>query len=183
MLDELSAREALESGTQAVEVSKSFETQARAPFQAAARLAADADARVATNARTLLAYGVEVALQPLMAMRPTDPTLRVQVLRAVAGAGAEMRSRTDAWLRKQLVDKQEIGTPAASERSPKPAPRRACDAAFMALRRLHHPDDDAIERAVDDAAYDAAPNTRKDEILQRAAESGAWRPDPEDLKP
>ncbi|NUO51814.1 MAG: hypothetical protein HOV80_23425, partial [Polyangiaceae bacterium] len=167
------------------ELVREFQTQAHAPFRAAARLATAEDPRIATNARTLLAYGVETALRPMLRIETTDPVLRAQVVAAVGAAAADLRERTRAWLKTQMTDKSLVPVPEGMQfAQPPPIARRVCDHAFLAMRRLMHPDEDLLVRMVDERLFENLPDEKKDAIIADAVRTERWiRPRAEYLAP
>lgn len=149
--------------------------QARAPFEEAMALATDPDERTATFARMLLAYGIELALRPMMEATPDDPRFRVQLMKAVVSGEAHFRARAVAWLKNLLPDKTPIPVPDVPTEEPL-LPRRVCDHAFWAIRGLAHPDEDLLERLVDERLYDHLPDARKDAVIEASLQTQSWQP-------
>ncbi len=184
--DEKSTQRAVEgSSPSSPDLVEDLRAQAHAPFRAAARLAESDDVRIATHARTLLAYGVEVAIAPMTERRVVDPLLRSQMIGAVTAAAADLRQRAEAFLRSQMADRSLIPVPPALRYAePPPVPRRVCDHAFLTMRRLRHPDEEVIVRIVDERMFENLPAARKDAIIADALETDRWiRPREEYLPP
>lgn len=179
--DEAATRAALlDPGSSPLGLARQLAEQARAPFDEASLLAGEQDARVATYARVLLSYGVELALRSMMERVPgdgraTEARHRVQLLRAVVGGEAHLRERVVSWLEGLLVDDTLVPVPSFPTEEPLIA-RRIKDHAFWALRTLAHPDEDLLERLVDERLFDNLPISQRDAIVAEAAAKREWRP-------
>src|SRR5262249_47637719 len=120
-----------DASTRAIPLAHELLTQAEAPFETAAELATSQEARVATNARLLLAYGIELGIRPMMARSGLEPKFQTQVAKAVCGAELHFRKRVIAWLENQLVDRTLVPLPGFAVRTDEPdIPRRVCDHAY-----------------------------------------------------
>jgi hypothetical protein len=180
--DEAKVREALaDPASQPLSLARELAEQARSPFDEASVLAvADPDPRVATYARVVLSYGVELALRSMMERAPADggavdARARVQLLKAVVAGEAHLRERVVAWLLGLLSDETVVPVPALPTEEPL-VPRRVKDHAFWALRALAHPDEDMLERLVDERLFDHLPLAQKDALVAEAASKQAFRP-------
>lgn len=183
--DEESTKQAILGSSSAPDLVTELRDQAYAPFRAAARLSDSDDVRTATNARTLLAYGLEAALVPMTEKRVEDPLLRSQMFGAVTAAAGDLKKRVRAFLKSQMTDRALIPVPEAMQYAePPPIPRRVCDHAFLTMRRLLHHDEDVIVRMVDERLFENLPADKKDAIIADALRTERWiRPREEYLLP
>ncbi len=86
-----------------------------------------------------------------------------------------LRGQLGARLREALFDRGEVEEPPVlvpAERLP--PRRRVCDEAYLLLRSLFHPEEDAVGFIVERDGYLALPDDERDRMIQEALMKGRW---------
>jgi hypothetical protein len=148
------------------DLGEELERAARQPYLDAAALRSD-DV-VGDVARKLLVAAGPVGLRVLISR---DPTRHEADIGAVGAAEAALRARILKWLESKLADKSLVPRPVPDpfERSEvKPPPRRICDVAFLAMRRLVHFGEDEMEQGNDASFFLNLADWKKDAVIASA---------------
>jgi len=113
---------------------------------------------------------------------PASPTARAWVLTHMVESELHLRGQLAARLRQALFDRELVDEPpllvAAERTSPR---RRVCDEAYLSLRSLFHPEEDAVGFVVDRDGFLALPESEKDRLIEQALIRGAWNLSPFEL--
>lgn len=110
------------------------------------------------------------------------PTARAWLLGHLVEAELHLRGRLGARLREALFDRGEVEEPPVLVPAERRAPRRrVCDEAYILLRSLFHPEEDAVGFIVERDAYLALSDEERDRRIQEALIQGRWNLAPFDL--
>jgi hypothetical protein len=121
-------------------------------------------------------------LGALYAPPAQTPTARAWLLGNLVEAELHMRGQLGARLREALFDRDEVEEPPVlvpAERLP--PRRRVCDEAYLLLRSLFHPEEDAVGFIVERDGYLALSDDERDRMIQEALMRGRWNLSPFDL--
>jgi len=151
---------------------------ARAIPRLATSLWAKADPELSANALAFLSEIGDLAIVPVLeAPLRDDPQAAVQALNLLAEAELSLRQRVIERVDQLLDDKRPI--PPRPQIGPKPDepnhPRRVCDEAYVAMRRLVHFGESQYGSVVEVSFFYAAPEVSRDKAIAEARRSHDWR--------
>jgi len=110
------------------------------------------------------------------------PTARAWLLGHLVEAELHLRGQLGARLREALFDRGEVEEPPVfapvEQKSPR---RRVCDEAYLLLRSLFHPEEDAVGFIVERDGYLALGDDERDRLIQEALMKGRWNISPFEL--
>lgn|GEM_PF-6550651 len=153
--------------------------QATSPGRVAAALYAESEQ---LGRRLLSGLDFVGLLGTLYGSPPPSPTARAWVLRHMVESELHLRGQLAARLREALFDRELVEEPPvlvpAERKSPR---RRVCDEAYLLLRSLFHPEEDAVGFVVDRDGFLAMPEAEKDRLIEQALIRGAWNLSPFEL--
>lgn len=113
---------------------------------------------------------------------PTSPTGRAWLLAQMVESELHLRGQLGARLRQALFDREPIDSPPVLVPAERKLPhRRVCDEAYLLLRSLFHPEEDAVGFVVERDGYLALPDVERDLLIEQALIRGAWNLSPFDL--
>ena len=144
----------------------------------AVNLWANADAELSANALGFLSEIADLAIVPLLEgpMR-SDPQSAVQALNLMADAELALRQKVIQRVNQLLDDTRPI--PPRTQVGPKPDepihPRRVCDEAYVAMRRLVHFGESQYGSVVEVSFFYSAPEAARDKAIADARRSNDWR--------
>jgi len=110
------------------------------------------------------------------------PTARAWLLGHLVEAELHLRGQLGARLREALFDRGEVEEPPVLAPVERKQPRRrVCDEAYLLLRSLFHPEEDAVGFVVERDAYLALSDEDRDRMIQEALMRGRWNLSPFEL--
>ena len=144
----------------------------------AASLWAKADAELSANALAFLSEIGDLAVVPVLeGPLRDDPKAAVQALNLMADAELALRQKVIQRVNQLLDDKRPI--PPRAQLGPKPDepihPRRVCDEAYVAMRRLVHFGESQYGSVVEVSFFYSAPEAARDKAIAEARRNNDWR--------
>jgi hypothetical protein len=151
--------------------------EARLTARAATRIWAKGEAELAFQAYSFLVDINDLALVPILeGPLRDDPGTQSQAMFLLVQRENELRRRIVTQLDKWLDDKRAV--PQAPDFFPtevRALPRRVCDEAYVAMRKLVYFGEDDIGQMVDENRLYELDESKRDEAIARARASKAWR--------
>lgn len=178
MLQELLVRLTRTDVTKESEISglaKDVENSARQPVREAVELWKKGD-EIGVKAMELLSRLDELAIVPLLELSETfPPAQQVWALRTVAANAMLFRSRVAQAIDRLLDDRRPVPLPPSRRPVEEPPPpRRICDEAYLAMRRMLNPSEDRERYILNSDVFRHLPENERDEEIQKARSGGIW---------
>jgi hypothetical protein len=105
-----------------------------------------------------------------------DAQAQSQAIELLTTQELKLRERVLQHLQLWLDDKRAVPTkPQFGHSEEKPAERRVCDDAYLALRRLVHFGEDELAQLVDARVYLGMTDAQRDAVIARAKATKTWR--------
>jgi hypothetical protein len=151
--------------------------EARLTGRVATRLWATGDAAQAYQAHCFLIDIEDLALVPLLeGPLRDDPNTLSQAMFLLVQRETELRRRIVVQLDLWLDDKRAVPLkPVLLPTEVRPRPRRVCDEAYVAMRKLVYFGEDDIRQMVDEDRLYELSEPQRDEAIARARASKSWR--------
>jgi len=152
--------------------------EARAIPRLAVNLWANADAELAVDAFAFLSEIGDLAIVPMLeGPLRDDPKSAVQALNLLADAELNLRQKVIQRVNQLLDDKRPIPPrPAIGPKPDEPIhPRRVCDEAYVAMRRLVHFGESQYGAVVEVSFFYSAPEASRDKAISEARRTNDWR--------
>lgn len=144
----------------------------------AVRMWARGNPELAFNSLSYLSNIRELAITPVLeGPLRDDPTAAVRALHLVTDAELQLRQRVLKHVDGLLDDKRQIPPRPFIGPSPESPylPRRVCDEAYVAMRRLIYFGEPEINRQIEADQFFAVSERKRDEAIAFARQSGSWR--------
>ncbi|MGC4066936.1 MAG: hypothetical protein QM784_20330 [Polyangiaceae bacterium] len=159
------------------ELAKRETAEARLVPRAAARLWTSAEPPLASEAFDFLVDIEDLAIVPVLdGPLRDDAQTQSQAIELLTTQELKLRERILQRLQLWLEDKRVVpNKPQFGHSEEKPAERRVCDDAYLALRRLVHFGEDELAQLVDARTFLGMTDAQRDAVIAKARATKTWR--------